>query len=872
MPPREQLPEQQPEFSVSDAERVIGHFDTSRDREPWESETIAKRIDDRQKTIKNGNNITLLELYDYNIDHAKLTAVNTLKKAKQENRELTPEEEQLVIQAHMRISLRESLAKAMERTLRLYDAFEEAKKMGMKPLPEEERIVTQNLQALVRLSETRVHQARTLVLEKDEGHRRVLQREAVATDNEIQQILAAYDERSLLRRFVEGKDQEGANREGVLPIITVLSDMFDRRYRELSNEQMEIARMGTQEYVRATEERIASAKEKVVTLYKERFPSSNRDVAFGKIPEKIRSELLKDLGLSASLEIDQKLLERAKDQPFRKLFDELNEEKKKNLDWFLHVTKTMGEFQISRSRLGAIRHHFDQGYYFSGSIEKRREEKASPDLVKTWDEELLLKQKRGLTTIRGHIDDVDKNVAGKGILRQLEDSWNKDGRLFIGHMADAIVQLESGFLPTETLRSRVREYLAGSLYDALNWPRNEQGNPVEWEKLTDADKERIKTRQKSLLDAVKTFRGEKPEEDPIAQVRESVDVAQFLLDHRDDYNPAELLDDTTLSQGDIIYERITPQNIEAMIKQHGARKVYQKAYMQLDEDWNEYSEQAGKLLTDFHDTIGAHIEWADVFREFGDKQMGIAGMLLKLAAILGIAGIGVSVIGVRRLARGAGKAVKVTSKVPRLLKGIRLSRRAAGAAGVALDAGIVALLLTQKPSTEEEEIENAIEVLTAEHTSGPEKGKLIHPQLSRYREYFADILHNRLEIIRLRNVLHGVSDDLRKNNADQALIKRTEELEKTANQLNNRLWHAFKLARTDDQRRVFGTTRGVSVDTMNTEEWKAIHEDAERVIREPSLEKLLPKEGPTLEEESVQFQDDVMTLLREAGYLGAEEI
>jgi hypothetical protein len=163
MPPREQLPEQQPEFSVSDAERVIGHFDTSRDREPWESETIAKRIDDRQKTIKNGNNITLLELYDYNIDHAKLTAVNTLKKAKQENRELTPEEEQLVIQAHMRISLRESLAKAMERTLRLYDAFEEAKKMGMKPLPEEERIVTQNLQALVRLSETRVHQARTLV-------------------------------------------------------------------------------------------------------------------------------------------------------------------------------------------------------------------------------------------------------------------------------------------------------------------------------------------------------------------------------------------------------------------------------------------------------------------------------------------------------------------------------------------------------------------------------------------------------------------------------------------------------------------------------------------------------------------------------------
>lgn len=880
MPAQERLPAEQnrpPSSGILSPRDVVGYAPS--EHASWDAQELAGEIDARRREFEDPQGkTTLLDVYDYNADHARLTATNILEAAKKEGRDidhLTQEERDLLVQSHMRATYLENLEKSIAATMRLYDMYEEAKTMGMKPLPEEEKTVQGNLVSLTTLASDRVRLARTLALEKDTAHRGTLAQQVLELDRKIGDTIASTDDRSLLRRWIEGKNPSGANPEGVLPVMSVLANMFDRRYRELSAEQMELARSGTQEYVRATEERIEHAKQRVVDIYRQRFPSDER-MTFERLPAALRRELFDEVDrlegkpqgtLAFQIEIDGKLLERAKNQPFKKLFDDLDEEKRRDLAWFARLTKTMGEYHIGRSKLTSIRHHFDQSYAFSGNIERRSEQRGDKKTVESWDEQLLLQEREGLKDIRMHIDEVEMNVAGRGILRQLEDSWNKDGRLFIGHMADVIVGLESGFLPTETLRNHVREYLAGSLYDALKWPRDEQGNPVEWPKLTEADKERIKAEQKSLLDAVKAFRGEKLEEDPLEKVRESLGVAQFLLDHRNDYDPAELLDDAPLSQGDIVYDRITTGNIEAMIKEHGARKVYQKAYMQLEADWNSYSEKAGKLLTDFHKTIGAHIEWADVFREFGEKQMGISGMLAKLAVILGVAGAAVSAIGMRRLARGTGKALQTVSRVPKAVR-IMKAGRVAGGAGVVLDAGVVALLLTQKPSTEQEEIEYALEVLTSVHQEGPEKGKLVHPnEFPLYRAQFAAILRERLEIVRLRDLLESIADDLRKKNADPNLLKRVEAMVAVGNGLNNRLYSKFKLAKNSEQRRVFGTTRGVEIPTINRDEWRTIQQDAAQGLLNPDP---LQSGRDSLYDDVEQFNDDVMTLLREGGYLREE--
>jgi hypothetical protein len=191
-------------------------------------------------------------------------------------------------------------------------------------------------------------------------------------------------------------------------------------------------------------------------------------------------------------------------------------------------------------------------------------------------------------------------------------------------------------LKDDFLQNSTKEYLMSGLYDAVGWPRDNEGDPKEWKDLTSSEKADIQNKQDSIEKSIDRFR----ETGSLQRVQTSVKAAKKLIERKDlhaqNFSEPGVIDEKTLPS-----DIVTDANIDELVKKHGAPMVYKMCFTQLKNNWGEYSDNYKTLLTDFHETVGAHYDFSRMMKEFADKQMGIAELL----AGLGLAGWLLAVVG-----------------------------------------------------------------------------------------------------------------------------------------------------------------------------------------------------------------------------------
>lgn len=661
-PEKAKGPERAPEnivgAQVDHSRSVIGSYDSVREKTMWNDAAMKKRIDEG---LSRHEKVPVIDTYNFNADISRTQAAKIVLQARNEKRELRPEEQREMIAAQLRITSLESLSGALDAYMDIMEQYKAYKAAGLRADPEKEQVALRHLAMVTQVAERRADISMKLHLKQID--RKEGQQLALQADDDMRRIMASED-----------ADIPGANKEGFLPAYSLILSMLSDDYNNTLKQHRDA--------IDKNFSKIRERSDKANTLLKTRFPGKKP----GEILRDEANAVLAEVGDGYDLkQYTDDLLVLQRNQS---TFEVLKKRGRDNVVQLARLNDALGRYQIHRATLSSIRHHFDQGYD-AASTDKPFPGQTSDKAMDASREFLGRQQQRSVSSLEKHLTAVDKDVLKVGIKEKGEKLWNERGRVLVTRLADKIASLETSWVPDVPLmekgaaRSQAKEYLMSGLYDALGWPRGADGQPKEWKDLTDQEKKEVQDKQQSVQKSIDTFR----ESGVLQRLQGSVKAARMLIDRKDlqaeNYMQIGEIDDNTLPN-----ETVTDANIDALVKQYGAPVVYKLCFNQLQRDWGNYSENYQTLLTEFHDSIGAHYDFSRMMKDFADKQKGIAELL---------AGFGI--IGWLLAAVGAVAAYKGGRWI--ITKGGGLTLRAArGTASAALKGGKEAVRTTANVTRE----------------------------------------------------------------------------------------------------------------------------------------------------------------------------
>ncbi len=628
---------------IRDAKRLVGTYkrDVHEDH-LWTDLEINTAINDR---LSKHEAVPLLQIYDFNADQMRAQATRLFEQASKENREPTPGEEHEIIAAQLRVTVLESLSGALDAYMDIMTQFDALKAQGMRPNPAEETVVFQHLELVTKAAQDRSRISGELFLlpknppaaqkAATDKQRALLQKGAVEADQRMLQLLAAED-----------PSVPGANADGLLPAFTLMLSMLRDDY----NAKLK-------EYTDVINAEARARTEKANALLQQAFPGKKeRDISTADAGA-VLAEVQPGYTLKEYHD-DLLILQNGQSK-----YTIVKARAKANVQQMAGLNANIGRYQIHRAELSSIRHHFDQAYT-KGSKNKPFPGQTSEEAMNASRAFLAAQQQGSVASLERHLSLVDTGVLKVGVGEKMEKMWNENGRIWVSRIAGQIASLETAWIPDVPLvkdggiaRNATREYLESGLMDALEWPRDANGQPKAWKDLSPGEQASITEKQMSVEKAITAFR----ETGVLEKMQTSVSAAKMLIS-RTDLQAENFLAEGEIDRATLPKDVVTDQNIDELVKRYGAQKVYVMCFVQLEQNWSDYSSAYGTLLTDFHDAIGAHYDFSRMMKDFARKQLGIAGLLAGLGLagwiLMAVAGVGALTV----LRYGTKKAVSMAWK------------------------------------------------------------------------------------------------------------------------------------------------------------------------------------------------------------------
>lgn len=178
----------------------------------------------------------------------------------------------------------------------------------------------------------------------------------------------------------------------------------------------------------------------------------------------------------------------------------------------------LGQYQLTLDELARVQNHV--GHTMSLSDATLPSSAVAPKDAAALTEWLADRVKYRGKALGNALDQAEKMLE-PGAGEQLENLWNKQGEIIVTDSAVKLARIASGWMPSESNGSGVaekvfregasilgmpgsqeegRDKLAGPVLEAMGWPKGRT-----WAELSDREKTEIRTRTKSVIDALQNF-------------------------------------------------------------------------------------------------------------------------------------------------------------------------------------------------------------------------------------------------------------------------------------------------------------------------------------------------------------------------------
>ena len=591
---------------IGSTRNVIGVYsDDIRDNQPWNEAKIVERKKTLDRKVLSGKRYSLLELYDYNNDVDRQQVLALLSNTRDfDFSKLSRQQRHEVIAAHLRITYRETLGRAVDTYMQLMEQYQNLRQMGAHGESIAEATTFNHLNSVATSAQSRLDLASAIWKSNKMPTKEQLD-QAQKLDMELARLLMCVDD-----------DVPGANRDGILPVHRLMLSMLNTHYEKVFEGYMD----GGQKLMVNTKAKV----DRVQAALEKQFPGKKEQ----EIPEEKAWPVIQSLDYTSMVEYrtDVDLLQRkllVRNQELKRLGQQ-------NVQCLADITRSLGVFQIQRARLASIRHHFDQVYDLP-SKESPLSGTTSDVQMERFRQFLEAEQTTSIGALETHLDVVKKGVLKVGPEEAAEELWNETGRIFMSNLAHRMATLETCWIPDvpgfgSGVRDSAKEYLiSNGLYDALGWPRDEKGHLKK--ELTSDEKAALKAKQESILTKIKTFNASGAHD----RVSTSVQAAKALI-KRKDLKAESFLDQGEIDPASLPQDVVTDKNIDILVGRFGVPAVYKMCFVQLESNWNAYSDEYRTLLTGFNDVVGVHGDMNRYFKDFAKGQGGVSALLLWLAA------------------------------------------------------------------------------------------------------------------------------------------------------------------------------------------------------------------------------------------------
>lgn len=332
--------------------------------------------------------------------------------------------------------------------------------------------------------------------------------------------------------------------------------------------------------------------------------------------------------------------------------ERLAEQRKSTLQELIDLSDELGVYQLHQGELATIQHQFGEKVDLTGATLPRTD--TTPSFVREAMEENME------TRSNFHIDRMDsmmgymeENVLEAGWKEKLENAWTKDGREAVRQVAHKVADIITIPVPGMLgLKNSAQEALTGSLDEALGWPAGKDN----WDELTPEEKANVADKAKSILDAIEAF-----DRSTITRTRETMAAVKAMPD-ASEFVGQEVLEPLPT-------ERVTPDNMDQLIKEHGGATVYFMLFEQMEADFGSAEQGTGfmgeykEFLEAINENIDVKIDVSKSLMELSSAYAWITKELLIAALVILGAGLVTGAVAARYLSKAASGTLELGGKL-----------------------------------------------------------------------------------------------------------------------------------------------------------------------------------------------------------------
>jgi len=315
----------------------------------------------------------------------------------------------------------------------------------------------------------------------------------------------------------------------------------------------------------------------------------------------------------------------AKQQRNRKgRLQDLEKQRAGYLEELLKKTDDLGRFQIRAEELTAIQRQFGRAI---DPLAGPRNKQEIPDVVKQKiDENMTTRKQFHLDRIDAFLGTLEDGVLSIAAGEQFEDFNNKNLRPIALKVVEALAGLASLPAPESfNLKKRIRNAIAGDLEDAMGIPKNADGSPKNEKDWTPDERANVEKKAKSVIDAINEFRyRNKKNADGKTEYEKDAGGNRIEKDHtkklRSTIGAIRAMPAAKKFVGQPVHatptERVSAENLDAMITAHGGPAVYVKLIDQMLDDWGTVDGvppdgvigESADMMRKIDDVVGTHIK------------------------------------------------------------------------------------------------------------------------------------------------------------------------------------------------------------------------------------------------------------------------
>lgn len=338
------------------------------------------------------------------------------------------------------------------------------------------------------------------------------------------------------------------------------------------------------------------------------------------------------------------------------------------LDELLDHAGDLGTFQVRAEQLTSTQRQFQRA-----SLDAKRSSTNQPipdEVMKGIDANMETRKTFHLDRLQAYLDSLEGE---EGIMRvtsgkRLEEFNNTTLRPMALKVVQTLAGIASAPVPEQAgMKKRLREAIVGDLERAMGIPKRADGTPKPEAEWTPDERANVEAKARSVMDAVDEFKyrnskdkegktvfetgpdGNRIEKGHTKNLRSTIAAIRRLPPAKNFVNKP---------MGPLPTERVTPENLDALLKKHGGPAVYAKLLTQLMDDWTVVNDESGEMMRKIDDIVGTHIKVGDAEIQLAADIWGLLEWIAVGLAAMGALYVLDKLNSLRKMVFGDGKATK----------------------------------------------------------------------------------------------------------------------------------------------------------------------------------------------------------------------